>query len=97
MKELHTFVAENFIQELNIKEHFKCNNNNIHLLTNLSNSKLVHGITKQDHHHNGDQAARRPYIIVFNMSSLIWGFGKSCTIFHGIISDPENMFSNVLN
>ena len=28
--------------------------------------------------------------------SLIWGFGESCTIVHGITSEPENVSSNVL-
>ena len=34
--------------------------------------------------------------IVFDLRSLIWGFGESCTIVHGITSEPENALSNVV-
>ena len=34
--------------------------------------------------------------IVFDLRLLIWGFGKSCRIVHGITSEPENVLSNVL-
>ena len=30
------------------------------------------------------------------LGSLIWGFGENCTIVHGIKSEPENVWSNVL-
>ena len=38
------------------------------------------------------------HTIVFDMRSLVWGFGESCTIVHGIHSEPEMSFilSNVL-
>ena len=34
--------------------------------------------------------------IVFDLRSLIWSFGESCTIVRGINSEPENVLSNVL-
>ena len=43
---------------------------------------------KHGHHHNGDQAARRPQIIVLDLRPLIWVFDESCSIVHGITSEP---------
>ena len=53
--------------------------------------------TRQDHHHNGDQAARRPHML--GISICVHSFGgvdESCTIVYGINSEPENVLSNVL-
>ena len=33
--------------------------------------------------------------IVFDLQSLIWGFAESCTIIHGITSQPVSVFLNV--
>ena len=36
-------------------------------------------------------------VIVLKLRSVIWGFDESCTIIHGITSQPPaNVFSNVL-
>ena len=34
--------------------------------------------------------------IVLDLISLIWGFGETCTIVHGITSQPASVFSDVL-
>ena len=39
----------------------------------------------------------RTYCTVLDLRSLVWGFGESCTIFHGITSQPANVFSYVPN
>ena len=38
-----------------------------------------------------------PAHIVFNLRSLTWGFGESCTIVHVITSQPASVSSNVLS